>query len=225
MALDVYVMPLWRYLAGDYEGAQARFGADAPSRALSVSPAEARTFVARLRYGFRDVSRNVMRWHDKGQTVFAKPFDVETWNALRAFAADQQYPVERFNFGKKSHRHPGLHEVLYGHGSAFEHTVKQHDTGGFYLPVDFPRPLELTVWDDASRTILAGSSVALLRELNALGPRVGLERDLGELHPGEVFALRPEPLQWVKYGWAFLRHAARVSVQHRLPIILHGAPG
>ena len=221
MGLVVYVMPLWRYLAGDYEAAQARFGADAGSRALSVSPAEARTFVARLRHGFRDVSRNAMRWHDRGEAVFARPFNVESWNALRAFAADQQYPVQRFNFGKESHRHPGLHEVLYGHGSAFEHTVKQHETGGFYLPVDFARPLELTVREDASSTILAGSSLALLRELNLLGPRVGLERDLGDLEPGEVFAVRPEPLQYVKFGWAFLRHAARLSVQHRLPIILH----
>ena len=223
MPLDVYVMPLWRYLAGDYEQAQARFGgAAAGSRALSVSPAEARSFVAGLRYGFRDVSRNAMRWHDRGETVFAKPFDVQSWNALRAFAADQQYPVERFNFGPESHRHPGLHEVLYGQGSAFEHTVKQHETGGFYLPVDFSRPLELTVREDASSTILAGSSVALLRELNVLGPRVGLDRDLGELKPGEVFAVRPEPLQYVKFGWAFMRHVARLSVQHRLPVILHG---
>ena len=224
MPLDVYVMPLWRYLAGDYEKAQARFGADAGSRALSVSPAEARTFVARLRHGFRDVSRNAMRWHDRGEPVFARPFDFASWNALRAFAADQQYPVERFNFGKEAHRHPGLHEVLYGNGSAFEHTVKQHETGGFYLPVDLARPIELTVRDDASSTILAGSSLALLRELNALGPRVGLDRDLGELAPGELFAVRPDPLQYVKFGWAFLRHAARLSVQHRLPIILHALP-
>src|SRR5688572_17930799 len=225
MALVVYVMPLWRYLAGDYEAAQAQFGADAGSRALSVSPAEARTFVARLRHGFRDVSRNAMRWHDRGEAIFARPFNVESWNALRAFAADQQYPVAGFNFGRESHRHPGLHEVLYGHGSAFEHTVKQHETGGFYLPVDFARPLELTVREDASSTILAGSSVALLRELNVLGPRVGLDRDLGELREGEVFAVRPEPLQYVKFGWAFLRHVARLSVQHRLPIILHAQSG
>ncbi len=193
MTLDVYVMPLWRYLAGDDERVQARLGAEAGSRALSVSPAEARTFVARLRHGFRDVSRNAMRWHDRGDPVFGRPFNVQSWNALRAFAADQQYPVERFNFGRESHRQPGLHEVLYGGASAFLHTVKQHDTGGFYLPVDFPRPLELTVREDASSTILAGSSVALLRELNVLGPRVGLNRDLGEFGPGEVFAVRPEP--------------------------------
>ncbi len=225
MALVVYVMPLWRYLAGDYEKAQARLGADAAgNRALSVSPAEARTFVARLRHGFRDVSRNALRWHDRGEPVVARPFDLYSWNALRAFAADQTYPVERFNFGKESHRHPGLHEVLYGYGSAFEHTVKQHETGGFYLPVDFARPLELTVRGDASSTILAGSSVALLRELNLLGPRVGLERDLGELEAaGELFAVRPELLQYVKFGWAFMRHVARLSVQHRLPIILHAS--
>jgi hypothetical protein len=217
-------MPLWRYLAGDYEQAQARFGADADpgGRAMTVSPAEARTFVARLRHGFRDVSHNASRWHDKGDAVFSKPFDAAAWNALRAFAADQQYPVAGFNFGRESHRHPGLHEVLYAGGSAFIHTVKQHETGGFYLPVDFARPLELTVREDASSTILAGSSVALLRELNVLGPRVGLDRDLGDLSPGEVFAVRPEPLQWVKFGWAFMRHVARLSVQHRLPIILHG---
>lgn len=227
MRLHVYVMPLWRYLAADYPEAQARLApvGNPDARALTVLPAEARTFVARLRRSFGDVSHNASRWHDKGEPVFSRQFDIDAWNALRAFAADQQYPVSGFNFGKESHRHPGLHEVLYGGGSAFIHTVKQHETGGFYLPVDFARPLELTVREDASSTILAGSSVALLRELNVLGPRIGLERDLGELPPGEIFAVRPEPLQWVKFGWAFLRHVARLSVQHRLPIILDTRPG
>lgn len=59
MALNVYVMPLWRYLAGDYE--RAHCGADVGAGALTVSPAEARAFVARLRHGFRDVSRNEER--------------------------------------------------------------------------------------------------------------------------------------------------------------------
>ena len=98
MVLDVYVMPLWRYLAREDEWERGTFAADPANRALSVSPAEARSFVARLRYGFRDVSRNAMRWHDKGATVFARPFDLASWNALRAFAADQQYPVPGFNF-------------------------------------------------------------------------------------------------------------------------------
>ncbi|HEV2293940.1 MAG TPA: hypothetical protein VGR35_08785 [Tepidisphaeraceae bacterium] len=223
MSLVVYVMPLWRYLAGDYESPRKEIAEPAAAtRELVASPAEARAFVVRLRHGFRDVSRNALRWHDKGERVFAKPFDPAAWNALRAFAADQTYPVAGFNFGKESHRHPGLHEVRFAGGSPFVHTIRQHDTGGFYLPVDFFRPLELTVREEASSTILAGSSIALLRELNLLGPRMGMERDLGELERGELFAVRPEPLQYVKFGWAFLRHVARLSVQHRLPIILHG---
>lgn len=223
MPLDVYVMPLWRYLTGDYEGARKEIAEPAAAtRDLVASPAEARAFVARLRHGFRDVSRNAMRWHDRGESIFAKPFDPAAWNALRAFAADQTYPVPGFNFGREAHRHPGLHEVRFAGGSPFVHTIRQHDTGGFYLPVDFSRPLELTLREDASSTILAGSSIALLRELNVLGPRVGLDRDLGELDEGEIFAVRPEPLQWVKFGWAFMRHVARLSVQHRLPIILAG---
>jgi hypothetical protein len=225
MALHVYVMPLWRYLARDYDEARATLDWTNPgNRAMTVAPAEARTFVARLRRTFGGVSHNASRWHDRGEPVFSKTFDVFAWNALRAFAADQQYAVPGFNFGKESLRHPGLHEVLYTGGSAFIHTLKQHETGGFYLPVDFPRPMELTVREDASSTILAGSSVALLRELNTLGPRVGIGRDLGELNEGEIFAVRPGPLQYVQFGWAFLRHVARLSVQHRLPIILHGSP-
>ena len=72
MVLDVYVMPLWRYLAREDEWERGTFAADPANRALSVSPAEARSFVARLRHGFRDVSRNAMRWHDKGATVSGK---------------------------------------------------------------------------------------------------------------------------------------------------------
>lgn len=67
-----------------------------------------------------------------------------------------------------------------------------------------------------------GSSVALLRELDALGPVLGMTRDWGELTSGEAAAPEEDPLGKVRYGWSVLHYAARTSVQHGLPIVVDG---
>jgi hypothetical protein len=52
---------------------------------------------------------------------------------------------------------------------------------------------------------------------------MGMERDLGDLAAaGEHFAARGGPLARVRYGWAFMRQVARLSVERRLPIVFDG---
>jgi len=228
--LFVYVMPLWRYLAGDAPGAARAGAATGDPQRRAIQPTRAKLFVRHLRRGFHGLTRGAGRWRDEGEAVFALPFDVDAWRGLQAFAADQQYPLPTFHFGRHADRHRGLRAVWDGAHSAYVHLIKHHANRGFYLPIDFARPIEIATGrggdddeDDGDATVIAGSSVRLLRELNLLGPRIGMDRDLGELaDAGEPFALRSEPLARVKYGWAFMRHVTRLSVQHRLPIIFDG---
>src|SRR5688500_8396607 len=104
MPLFVYVMPLWRYLAGDAPGA-ARAGAPtADPQRRAIQPTRAKLFVRHLRHAFHGLTRGAGRWRDEGERVFAGPFDLDSWRALQAYAADQQYPMPTFHFGRNADR-------------------------------------------------------------------------------------------------------------------------
>lgn len=67
-----------------------------------------------------------------------------------------------------------------------------------------------------------GSSPALLRELDTLGPVLGMTKDLGQRAEGDPTWPEDDPLANAKYAWSVLHYAARVSVEKQLPIILDG---
>jgi len=229
VALDIFVMPLSRYLSGDFMTGLERFMAaqgalhqyHRTSPKPSLPPEEARAFVADLRRQLAAALGPEIRWRDEGDTVFAEQFSFDAWHALRAFAADQTRPAPGFRFDRDPHRHPGLDEIFDGAPSSFRHLIRHHDNQGFYLPTDFREPFELPLWEGERAAPLVGSSLALLRELNALGARLGLTRDQGEEGWTEPF-VRGDPLEPVKHGWVFMRHCARLSVRHKLPIIFDG---
>ena len=79
------------------------------------------------------------------------------------------------------------------------------------LPVDFPKPFAVPLGEGPTPGPVAGSSIKLLRELNALLPRI----DAAMKTSGDAVAR-------VKSGWTFMQECARLSVQHRLPIIFDG---
>ena len=212
MALDVFVMPLSRYLAGDFVTGAERFAIETGVRYARTAdkPAvpieDARQFVAQLK---RQLGREV-RWNDEGDTVFAKQFSLHAWHALRYFATDQTVPVPGFIFDG-AHPHPGVGTVCQTGRSPYLHLIHHDDHRGFYLPVDFPKPFAVPLGEDPTHGPLAGSSIKLLRELNALLPRI----DAAMKTSGEAVAR-------VKNGWTFMQECARLSVQHRLPIIFDG---
>jgi hypothetical protein len=95
--------------------------------------------------------------------------------------------------------------------SPYIHLIKHCDNQGFYLPVDFAKPFELPLSDDPARQPFVGSSIKLLRKLNALSPKLEAASKMS----GEAVDL-------VKSGWIFMHGCARLSVQYRMPIIFDG---
>src|SRR5688572_21579373 len=104
MALDLLVMPLHRYLAGDFETSTRAF---AESMGIggryvrvggrpSVPIDEAREFVRAMRVRLRHALGEDIRWRDDGETDLCRRLHRDAWHALRAFAADQQAPVAGF---------------------------------------------------------------------------------------------------------------------------------
>src|SRR5688500_1459538 len=115
MSLDVFVMPLSRYLAGDFTTATERFAREQGipySRLGGGKPGlpidEARQFVRSRRSQLSAQLGPEIRWRDEGDTVFAEQFDFDAWHALRAYAANVTRPVSDFAFDVESHQHPAL---------------------------------------------------------------------------------------------------------------------
>ena len=102
--------------------------------------------------------------------------------------------------------------------SKFRHLICHASNQGYYLPVDFPTPLQVS----EDPWIMAGSSMRLLGELKALGNLLGMTRDWLQLEKGEPVAPAEDPLSRIKYGWSVLHAAARMSVENRLPIVFDG---
>ena len=110
-------------------------------------------------------------------------------------------------------------EVSTREGMAFPHLSKLSGSPAFYLPVEFSEPLLAL----KGRTLLTrlfparlfiGSSVQLLRELNALGPHLHVSKDAGEVGIAafERMTERGE-LPAERYTWGVLRWFCRMSVE------------
>jgi hypothetical protein len=103
----------------------------------------------------------------------------------------------------------------------FEHLLQHADDSGYYVPFEFPKGMwvEGTIEEDEVQ-ISIGSSQALLRELDALGPVIGLAGDLGDLGEEELIE-QAEQHRWpiAAYVWGVLRYYARESV-NRTGIVL-----
>src|SRR5688572_8736440 len=226
-SLEVFVAPLCRYFSGDLSDATEPAGVaagaaprrrSAPER-RPLPPQHAAEFISGLQRKFAGTLAADLPWLDEGETVLASQVPADAWHALRAFAVDEYYPVPGFTYGPGSHEHPGLGRVMTGGRCGFRHLIRQHEHQGFYLPADFPSPFALPDWPGEGPAPFVGSSISLLRELNHLRRALGLSYDLGDERWAEQLDA-DDPLQRVKSGWVFLRHAARLSVKHKLPMVL-----
>lgn len=214
MPLNVLVMPLSRYYAGDFPAAR-------PDNAMPLP--DAQQVVNQICDMLSGSLAAEVRWEDRGETVVADQLPLDHWHALRAYAADLTQPVPDFRFGPEAHRHPGLVAIWNGTPSPYVHLIVHQDHQGYYFPADFAAPMVLPIYPNVEESMqpIVGSSHALLRELDDLGHRLGLSRDQGQDGWTEQFE-SDDPYELVKWGWVFLHQCARLSVEHRLPIIFHG---
>ena len=215
MHVNTYIMPLSRYFAGDFPGAGER---------PRLPPDESQQLVAQICDVLGGSLSADIRWNDAGDVVLAEQFPFDHWQALRAYAADVTQPAPGFRFDASAQQqHPGLAAVWQGAASPYVHLIVHRDSAGYWFPADFAAPMVLPIYPDQEESMqpIVGSADALLRELNDLGGRLGLTRDQGEDGWTDQFESN-DPLEPVKWGWVFLHHCARLSVERRLPIIFEG---
>ena len=155
MGLDLFVMPLWRYLAGRFEGpveailgAANRIGNPKPDD----SEHQARSRIDGLRKGLEKQLGKPLDWYDEGTVALSLQYTYPALQALRAFAAYQDHPFPRdpgtgralpFEVNASSPEdHPSL-LCLYNLDAPtrYPHLIDHSDNSGFYVPCDFTSPL------------------------------------------------------------------------------------
>lgn len=237
MALDLYVMPLHRFYAGDYDPPLAKLGIPfkrITPKGVVEPPRRGRATAADLALGLRkaanvrakvaEVNRVPIDWPDDGEAVYTEQFHGSA-DGLRAFATWPDYADRLSEFevcpdGDYS-RHPVWKPArMFNRPPTFPHLVTHSLFVGAFLPCDFERPVVTHTMriSAASLPVHACSTPRLAAELKALNDLLRVPEDFAD-RAGEFDA---HPYRLILLAFDQVRRAAALSFQHRLPMIFEG---
>lgn len=143
MGLDLLVLPLTRYLAGQYQGPveaiAQRVGAPKPGHPEDL----ARERVRRIREDLQRRFTAPLDWVEEGDVALSVQFHYGALQALRAYAALQDHPLDApGSTPDLNEKHPSLMKVYYQNApTRYRHLIEHSDCSGFYAPCDFPEPV------------------------------------------------------------------------------------
>jgi hypothetical protein len=231
MALDVYVMPIWKFKAGDFtsplaklglspvqvgpEGSVVRDGRDRPGWWTRW---KARRETARLGREMKDKLGRAVRWNDVGDVVYSSQSG--GFQSLRAYAKwlDCRDQLPSFDPPPQGnyYNHPALAMKLRK-PLTFPQLVGHSCFTGYFLPVEIDRVVYVEPFRSWGHVVLhrsVGSSHRLLAELQVLA---------GELNADEHYRwVEGDDLHEVKQALAQLLTLAKLSCGRDLPIVFHG---
>ena len=229
MALDVYVMPLWRFKAGDFrlpietvvgiqpkvispEGVQ-----ELPQRIGWFARWRARRAVRAIRKTVDRANNARITWVDDGEVVYAE--QSLGFESLRAFAYWLDCRDRLSEFEEPPNGNYYEHPVwkLEVSRISFPHLVEHDCYSGYYLPCEFERTVQVEPYLLAGRWPTArsvGSTTHLMRELEYLQSVLQL--------PDQYEYPTDDPLLSVKQAYIQLREIAHQSLRHGLPVIFWG---
>lgn len=229
MALDVYVMPLWRFKVGDFHSPiEAVLGIrpkivtadgieERPTRVGWFGRWRARREVAAIRQRVEAANGVPVRWDDTGGVAYAD--QSSGFEPLRAYARwlDCQERFPEFSPPPEGdyYKHPVMAAEVERPSCP---QLVGHDLySGYFFPCEFVRMVEVEPylihghWP-ASRTV--GSSPRLLRELEFVQAALQV--------PEGYDLSTDDPLVAVKAAYLQLREVAELSCRQGLPIIFWG---
>jgi hypothetical protein len=231
MGLDVYVMPIWKFKAGDFVS---------PLEALGVAPAiigpggftrrnpgarpgfitrwRARRATRRLRREIEAEVGHAVRWNDEGDVAYTR--QARGFEPLRAFAKWLDYrdlfPTFDSPPENNYYKHPVMSDRLARprtHPQLVDHSCHS----GYYLPAEVERVVYVepfTSWGGFVFKHSVGSSPRLLAELERLAPVLGTDEHYDWVEG--------DPLAEVKAAFVQLFEVAKISRQNDLPIVFYG---
>lgn len=229
MALDIYVMPLWRFKAGDFGSPiEAATGirpkivtadgiAERPTSVGWLDRWRAKRQVATIRKAVEAVNQARVRWDDEGGVMYSD--QSSGMEALRAYAKwlDCKGQMPEFSPPPEGdyYKHPVME--LEVERLSCPHLVGHDCYNGYYLPCEFERLAEVEpymIFGHWPATRSVGSSVRLLRELGAVQDQLRV--------PENYDYPQDDPLVAVKRAYFQLLEVAELSCRHGLPITFWG---
>lgn len=234
MAADVYVIPLWRFFAGEFVPPLARaFGSvarveiatrrivevtDKAPRAGFLQRRRAKRAAASVMRAINAHEPGAGRWRDEGECLYSEQAHV--MEALGPYAVWLDYSDVMTSFEPPlPDRCWGSHQIFDVHQKE-KRNLRFHHThllrcGHLGVPVDFPQP----VWFEKKKIAnlefhrFACSTPRALHELDRMNEELRVPSPfVWEEH-------KSDPLVNVYPGWIQLREIVALSVQHGLPIV------
>jgi len=245
MAVDLFVMPLWRFKAGYFElPLEKKLGLKltiVSTVGMYTLPYRWRWFTA---YSARREVRSIKKvvaaqtgvtidWKDDGPIVYSeRPGGFED---LRAYAKWLDYRDEIPDFtapeDRDFYKHP-VWKLSDVDKMSCPHLVKHDCYSGYFLPCDFPRIVEVEGYESFGQSFKrhVGSSFQLRRELELINQYLQLNVEQWyndtSTHSEHVTingrSHVADPLYYVKWCYAVLQEASKLSCERGLPIIFWG---
>lgn len=231
VSLNLYVMPLCRFLAGDFDTPLARMGIPFkrvtpagvfdPPKAGSASAddiALGRRKAVNIIEKVGESNRVTVAWPDRGDAVYTA--QAHGMDGLRAYATWLDYGDKLPDFQLREYdRHPvwRLHKNLH-RPATFPHLAQHGLSHGYFLPCDFVKPVIVQTLriGSFSLPVHACSAVRLAAELEAINDLLRVP----DPFPHAEWANHPYYSIFTAFDQ--LRTVARLSREHRLPIIFEG---
>jgi hypothetical protein len=229
MALDVYIMPLWKFKVGDFHspietalGIRPKVltadGIDGrPTGASWLSRWRTRREVVAIRNAVEAANGVPVRWADQGGVVYAQ--QSAGFEALRAYArwldCQEQFPSFDAPPEGDYYKHPVMAAAV--RQCSCPHLVQHDFYSGYFLPCQFERLVEVEpylIFGHWPSSRMVGSAPRLLGELDFV--QAALQLPKGYDYPAD------DPLLAVRRAYLQLREVAELSCRHRLPIIFCG---
>jgi hypothetical protein len=231
MSLDVYVMPIWKFKAGDFTSPLEALGAApvvvSPGGITQREPGTPASFITRwkakratrrLRREIEAEVGHAVEWNEDGYVAYSEqgqPFEI-----LRAYAKwlDYRDLLPTFDPPPEDdyHKHPVMTDNL-ARPLTYPQLVAHSCYSGYFIPTDLERVVYVeryTIWDTWRFKRSVGSSLRLLADLEQLGQVLEVDE--------HYQWTQGDPLAPVKAAFAQLFEIAKISRKMNLPIVFHG---
>jgi hypothetical protein len=231
MGLDVYVMPIWKFKAGDFASPLEALGIvpiihgpdgmtqrDPDARPSFFTRWKARRATRRLRSEIEAEIGHAVHWNDEGDVAYTR--QARGFESLRAFAKWLDYrdlfPTFDAPPEDNYYEHPVMSDKLT-RPLTYPQVVDHSCHSGYYVPAEVERVVYVepfTSWGGFVFTHSVGSSHRLLGELERLAQVLGTDEHY-QWSEGD-------PVAQVKMAFAQLYEVAKISRQKNLPIVFYG---